>query len=271
MRPALFKHVVVSALALASSVLLTSCGTTGAPTIASRQLPAYEPPIARADIQMVRTTAYTHSEADHIRYGARNALGGPLRSAIAQNETPKLPTELPEFNPDADDNITIALTAREKKAAQAKKAKKAKQARETKRTKHAKNEQKAKGSKHANNKKVKRGKFVLFRKPQPRIGSAAADWSRWPAGTTFKVLSTGQVYKVDDYGWALAGRNTIDLYMASTSDMNRWGVRHEQIKVLHWGDRQASLALLARRQQFKHCRRMALALQDRHEEAAALR
>jgi hypothetical protein len=85
------------------------------------------------------------------------------------------------------------------------------------------------------------------------------------------VLSTGQVYKVDDYGWALAGRNTIDLYMATRGDMNRWGVRHEKIKVLNWGDREASLALLAQRQQFKHCRRMALALQDRHEEAAALR
>ena len=65
------------------------------------------------------------------------------------------------------------------------------------------------------NKKAKRGKLAQSRKPQPRIGSAAADWSRWPVGTTFKVLSTGQVYKVDDYGWALAGRNTIDLYMAS--------------------------------------------------------
>jgi hypothetical protein len=36
---------------------------------------------------------------------------------------------------------------------------------------------------------------------KPRIGSAAADWSRWPAGTAFRLLSTGQIYRVDDYGW----------------------------------------------------------------------
>ncbi len=109
------------------------------------------------------------------------------------------------------------------------------------------------------------------RKPEPpRIGSAAADWSRWPVGTMFRVLSTGQTYRVDDYGWALAGRNTIDLYMASRGDMNSWGVRHEPIQVLHWGDAQQSLALLESRQSYKHCRRMALELQGLHDQAAAL-
>ena len=44
-------------------MLLTSCGT--APT-ASRRLPAYEPPIAKSDFQTVRTTAYTHTESDHL-------------------------------------------------------------------------------------------------------------------------------------------------------------------------------------------------------------
>jgi 3D (Asp-Asp-Asp) domain-containing protein len=101
-------------------------------------------------------------------------------------------------------------------------------------------------------------------------GSAAADWSRWPAGTMFRLLSTGQIYKIDDYGWALAGRNTIDLYMASRSDMNNWGVRHEPIQVLHWGDPEQSLALLGARQSYKHCRRMALELQGLHDQAAAL-
>src|SRR5205823_13267418 len=80
---------------------------------------------------------------------------------------------------------------------------------------------------------------------KPRIGSAAADWSRWPAGTSFRLLSTGQIYRVDDYGWALAGRNTIDLYMANQRDMNSWGARQEPIQVLHWGDPQESLRLLA--------------------------
>ena len=219
--------------------------------------------MARADIQTVRTTAYTHTEADHLTYGARNALGGTLRTAIAQNEMSSWPTELEDFDLDAEDNISIGLMTREKRLALAKKQAKAKKSKGGKKEKNARL---AKGGKKGKGRKVAR-----YVKPQPRIGSAAADWSRFPVGTTFKVLSTGQVYKIDDYGWALAGRNTIDLYMGSKSDMNRWGVRHEQIKVLNWGDRQASLALLTARQHYKHCRRMVLSLQDRHEEAAALR
>ena len=219
--------------------------------------------MARADVQTVRTTAYTHTESDHLTYGARNALGGTLRSAIAQNEMSSWPTELEDFDLDADDNVSMGMMTREKRL------KLAKQHSKNKKTSKAKNAKAAKLAKGG--KKGKGRKIARYVKPQPRVGSAAADWSRWPVGTTFKVLSTGQVYKVDDYGWALAGKNTIDLYMGSKADMNRWGVRHEQIKVLNWGDRQASLALLTARQHYKHCRRMVLSLQDKHEEAAALR
>ena len=81
---------------------------------------------------------------------------------------------------------------------------------------------------------------VVVSRP-PQIGSAAADWSRWPAGTVFRLLSTGQIYRVEDYGWALSGRNTIDLYMASQREMNRWGAREETIEVLRWGDQKESL------------------------------
>ena len=35
------------------------------------------------------------------------------------------------------------------------------------------------------------------------VHSAAADWSRWPAGTIFRIRETGELYRVDDYGWAL--------------------------------------------------------------------
>ncbi|MBA2271047.1 MAG: hypothetical protein H0X53_04660 [Sphingomonas sp.] len=210
--------------------------------------------MARADSQTVRTTAYTHTESDHLAYGARNALGGTLQSAtIPEGPYRETRRALPVSDArDTDESYTIGLMTREKRMALAKKAK------------AEKGKKKLKG---AQGKKAARS-----RKPQPpRIGSAAADWSRWPVGTTFRVLSTGQVYKVDDYGWALAGRNTIDLYMASKGDMNRWGVRHEPIQVISWGDRQASLSVLQARQHYKHCRRMVLALQDKHEEAAALR
>ena len=105
----------------------------------------------------------------------------------------------------------------------------------------------------------------------PRIGSAAADWSRWPMGTTFRLLSTGQVYRVEDYGWALSGRNTIDLYMANQRDMNTWGARQEPIQILRWGDPQQSLQFLQSHQDYKHIKRMVLELQGRDQEAAAMR
>src|SRR5207249_10737467 len=50
-------------------------------TTSTRALPAYEPPLAKKDFQNVRTTAYTHTEADHTQYGSRNALGGELHAA----------------------------------------------------------------------------------------------------------------------------------------------------------------------------------------------
>jgi len=105
----------------------------------------------------------------------------------------------------------------------------------------------------------------------PQIGSAAADWSRWPAGTVFRLLSTGQNYRVEDYGWALSGRNTIDLYMANQREMNSWGARQETIQVLKWGDPQESLQFLRSHQNYRHIKRMVLELEGREKDAAALR
>ncbi len=140
---------------------LSACGRT---------LPRYERPIARAQFQHVRTTAYTHSESDHIVHGHLTSLGTQLRS----------------------------------------------------------------GS----------------------VTSAAADWSRWPAGTVFRIVGTGQTFQVDDIGWALSGRNTIDLYKTSRSAMNEWGMRTVDIEVIQWGDDERSRNLLAKRRKFAHCRRM---------------
>src|SRR5205809_846276 len=111
---------------------------------------------------------------------------------------------------------------------------------------------------------------VAVSKP-PQIGSAAADWSRWPAGTVFRLLSTGQSYRVEDYGWALSGRNTIDLYMPNQREMNSWGARQETIEILKWGNPQESLQFLSRHQDYRHIKRMVLELEGRHEQAAALR
>jgi 3D (Asp-Asp-Asp) domain-containing protein len=135
-----------------------------------RSLPPYEKPIARANFQHVRTTAYTHSESDHLVHGRQTCTGTPLRCGT--------------------------------------------------------------------------------------VNSAAADWSRWPQGTMFRIVETGELYEVDDIGWALSGRNTIDLYKPSKSAMNSWGARMVNIEVVKWGEDRDSYKVLAKRTKHKHVRRM---------------
>ena len=231
-------------------VLLSACGTT------QRALPPYEHPLAKTGFQHVRTTAYTDTESDHREYSNHNALGGELHAAgppihRAENVLRAIPVSESDnvgvhrvSNSDVvlqpfsmDDNRT---TSRVKTTT-----------RVTKTTRL-----------------VKRAVAV---EKAPPIGSAAADWSRWPMGTTFRLLSTGQMYRVEDYGWALSGRNTIDLYMANQREMNSWGAREETIQVLQWGDPQQSLQFLQSHQDYKHIKRMVLELEGRQKEAAALR
>jgi len=231
-------------------VLLSACGTT------QRSLPPYEHPLAKTGFQHVRTTAYTDTESDHREYSNHNALGGELHAAgppihRAENVLRAIPVSESDnvgvhrvSNSDVvlqpfsmDDNRT---TSRVKTTT-----------RVTKTTRLVK-------------------RAVAVAKASP-IGSAAADWSRWPMGTTFRLLSTGQMYRVEDYGWALSGRNTIDLYMANQREMNSWGAREETIQVLQWGDPQQSLQFLQSHQNYKHIKRMVLELEGRQKEAAALR
>lgn len=157
--------------AVLAALLLAGCAT-------GRKLPPYEKPLARTPVQSVRTTAYTHTESDHRKYGARSAAGTPLR----------------------------------------------------------------------------RGD----------VNSAAADWSRWPLGTRFQLVETGEIYEVDDYGWMLAGTNTIDLYQPTRAQMNKWGVRRVTIEVLEWGDPQRSYAMLKPRSKHRHVKRMVRQLEDRY-------
>ena len=155
---------------LHSLLLLGLALALGACSSPARKLPKYEKPIARTRFQSVRTTAYTHSESDHLVYGRKSALGTTLRS----------------------------------------------------------------GS----------------------INSAAADWARWPAGTLFRICSTGELYQVDDYGWALTGRNTIDLYKPSRRAMNVWGLRQERIEIIRWGDAWASYRKMKPAAKYAHVAQM---------------
>ena len=93
--------------------------------------------------------------------------------------------------------------------------------------------------------------------------SAAADWSWLPAGTRFRIVETGEDYVVEDYGSALVGRYTIDLYKSTRAEMNRWGVRYVQIEILQLGSYPVSLAVLIPRQKYAHVRAMVVGLQKK--------
>lgn len=80
------------------------------------------------------------------------------------------------------------------------------------------------------------------------VRSAAADWSVFPVGTVFMIQSDpSSVYVIDDYGSALVGTRTIDIYKPTTGQMNLWGTRHVNIRILKWGSYKKSLAILAPR------------------------
>jgi len=95
------------------------------------------------------------------------------------------------------------------------------------------------------------------------IHSAAADWSRYPVGTRFRIVETGEVCEIDDYGSALIGTNTIDLYKDNRRQMRTWGVRMVHIDILLWGSPRRSLEILTPRARNSQVRPMIAAL--RHQ------
>lgn len=121
--------------------------------------------------RLVRTTAYTCSEDDHIEYGSMNAAGTPLR--------------------------------------------------------------------YTN-----------------RVRSAAADWSFYPVGTVFRIKGMPHLYVVDDYGSALTGTGTIDIYKPNKDVMNQWGRRNVEVTIVQWGSFTRSAEILSQRTKFSHCRQM---------------
>lgn len=103
------------------------------------------------------------------------------------------------------------------------------------------------------------------------VQSAAADWSRFPLGTKFRIADTTEVFQIDDYGTALIGTDTIDLYKTNRLAMRKWGVRHVDIDILEWGSDAQSLQVLVPRARNRICRRMILALQDKARTQTTLR
>ena len=66
---------------------------------------------------------------------------------------------------------------------------------------------------------------------------------------------------IDDYGGALVGTSTIDLYMTSRAEMRRWGVKHEEIEIIQWGSEEESLKILRTRTNVGRVRRMIASLE----------
>jgi len=94
------------------------------------------------------------------------------------------------------------------------------------------------------------------------VRSAAADWSWLPLGTRFRILGAKQEYVIEDYGSALVGRQTIDMYMPTMKMVRSWGVKHVQIEILEWGSKAMSLKLLQDRQRRDHVKRMVTSLRS---------
>jgi 3D (Asp-Asp-Asp) domain-containing protein len=93
--------------------------------------------------------------------------------------------------------------------------------------------------------------------------SAAADWSRFPLGTKFKLAGSNDTYVITDYGSALVGTATVDLYMPTHHEMNRWGVRHVPINIIEPGSYKESLDLLKTRTHVPYVRKMVYSLEQK--------
>lgn len=100
------------------------------------------------------------------------------------------------------------------------------------------------------------------------VMSAASDWSRFPLGTRFRICSTREEFIIDDYGTALVGSNTIDLYKPTKLEMKRWGVRNVDIDILQWGSEEKSLQVLAPRAKHAQVQKMIVSLQKNNPSTA---
>ena len=93
-----------------------------------------------------------------------------------------------------------------------------------------------------------------------KVKSAAADWSLFPYGTLFKIKGDNSTYQIDDYGSALVGTSTIDLYQPSKKAMRAWGLRKVDIQILRWGSYQKSLSIMEKRTRASHVNTMVAAI-----------
>jgi len=101
------------------------------------------------------------------------------------------------------------------------------------------------------------------------VMSAASDWSRYPLGTRFRLAETNEEYIIDDYGNALIGTDTIDLYKPGLPEVKSWGVRYVDIDILQWGSDEESLKVLAPSCKHHCVRKMVTALEKKRGKSVA--
>lgn len=89
-----------------------------------------------------------------------------------------------------------------------------------------------------------------------RVRSAAADWSFYPVGTVFRITGLPYLYVIDDYGSALTGTGTVDLYKPNKAVMNQWGRRNVEVTIVQWGSFTRSAEILKDRTKHAHCNQM---------------
>lgn len=94
------------------------------------------------------------------------------------------------------------------------------------------------------------------------LRSAAADWSKYPLGTKFKIEGLPYTYVVDDYGSALCGTETIDIYKPDLGGIGAWGVRNLPVRVLEWGCFDESAKILRGRTHVKHAHHVRTMLRE---------
>jgi hypothetical protein len=97
------------------------------------------------------------------------------------------------------------------------------------------------------------------------ISSAAADWARWPAGTLFRILATGEIYEVDDFTDDVVGTNTILLYKPASATMPGAGPRFVTIEIVRWGSPHDSAEIL-RQQKSSTSKKILVELLQRYPE-----
>src|SRR5204862_6695550 len=94
-------------------------------------------------------------------------------------------------------------------------------------------------------------------------------WCHFPLVTRYRMSDTKEEYSIDDYGNALIGTDTIDLYKPSRLEMKQWGVRHVDIDILEWGSEEKSLKVLAPRCKHHCVRQMVAALEKKRGKTVA--